>query len=149
MGRNTTTGRVLELQVLPALERGGYTYSEQEKIGMKVNGRKHVIDILITKLQDADERILVSLKWQQTGGTAEQKVPFEIINLMHACNEYGFEKAYLILGGTDHEAGLSQTGWTLRKWYLERGLAEYINYEKSIKILLPDQFIALANSGKL
>jgi hypothetical protein len=42
----------------------------------------------------------VSLKWQQVGGTAEQKVPFEVMCLADAVRA---GHAYLVLGGD---------GWT-------------------------------------
>ena len=46
-----------------------------------------------------DERILVSLKWQQTGGTAEQKVPFEVMCLADAVTAGHAVRAFLALGG--------------------------------------------------
>src|SRR5437879_5145760 len=52
-----------------------------------------------------DQRFLISLKWQQTGGTAEQKVPFEVISLADVVLRENFVKAYLVLGGER---------WTLR-----------------------------------
>ena len=43
--------------------------------------------------------VLVSMKWQETSGTAEQKVPFEVLCLADAVREYGCASAYLVLGG--------------------------------------------------
>ena len=73
MSRNT--GGVLEAMVMPALEHGGYLLEKQVTIGTRCGGGVHKVDAIATK---AGRRTLVSLKWQQTGGTAEQKVPFEI-----------------------------------------------------------------------
>jgi len=143
MARNTTTGRVLEEMVLPALAKGGYDFTEQALIGEQVNGRKHKIDVLV------ENDILVSLKWQQTSGTAEQKVSFEIINLVHACTTYGFSKAYLVLGGIDSKSGEAQGGWTLRDWFLDGGMNEFMDYERYVEILLPEEFVAKANQGHL
>ena len=81
VSRNTKTGQVLEKMVLPSLKEGGYLFKEQANIGEKPNGRAHKVDVLI---KDEEKNILLSLKWQQTNGTAEQKVPFEIINLLYA-----------------------------------------------------------------
>lgn len=61
--------------ILPALTCGGDTHEKQVRIGTRCGGGVHKVDAIATK---QDEKILVSLKWQQTGGTAEQKVPFEI-----------------------------------------------------------------------
>ena len=146
MPRDTTTGRVLEQMIHPALERGGYVFEEQVTIGQKMNGRKHRVDAVIDHNKGP---ILVSLKWQQTSGTAEEKIPFEIINLMEACKEGLFSKAYLVLGGIDSVPGTSQGGWTLREWYVKDGLIEYIPYHPLVEILLPEEFIAKANSGVL
>lgn len=145
MARNTSTGRVLEELVIPSLRRGGYSLKEQAIVGVKVNGSKHRVDVLVG---DEPGQILVSLKWQQTSGTAEQKVPFEVINLIHACQEYGYKKAYLVLGGVDNNSS-NDGGWTLRQWYLDRGLAEYIEYEQYVELIKPEEFVALANAGRL
>ena len=82
MGRDTTTGHVLESMILPALERGGYLYEKQVVIGQRLGGRKHQVDVLLTA--QGGGQIPVSLKWQQVSGTAEQKVPFEIMCLADA-----------------------------------------------------------------
>ena len=48
-GRETTTGRVLEEMVLPALRRAGYTFTEQTRVGNRPNGRKHNVDVIATR----------------------------------------------------------------------------------------------------
>ena len=47
------------------------------------------------------------MKWQETSGTAEQKVPFEVMCLADAVRETGATTAYLVLGGP---AGPCATG---------------------------------------
>src|SRR5258707_9000605 len=94
--------------VLTALAEGGYTPTKQVKIGQRPFGGTHKVD-LVAKNR-LDEFLLISLKWQQTGGTAEQKVPFEIICLKEAVlSNNKFKRAYLVLGGD---------GWKLKKFYL-------------------------------
>jgi hypothetical protein len=56
--------------IIPALERGGYAHQEQLNVGTRFGGGRHIIDVLAEK---NGQRILVSLKWQQSSGTAEQK----------------------------------------------------------------------------
>lgn len=70
--RNTNTGGVLEAMILPALKRGGYSYNKQIRVGTRCGGGVHKVDAVAEKDRG---KILVSLKWQQTSGTAEQKVP--------------------------------------------------------------------------
>ncbi|MFQ5927012.1 MAG: PD-(D/E)XK nuclease superfamily protein [Terriglobia bacterium] len=80
--RDTRTGGVLENMVLPALKRGGYEYERSVNIGKRLGRGKHIVDVVAT---DKKARgYLLSLKWQQVSGTAEQKVPFEVICLIQA-----------------------------------------------------------------
>src|SRR5438445_8338575 len=135
--RNTTTGGVLEAMILPALKRGGYTYVTQQQIGERFGGSKHFVDVVAEK---DGQKYLVSLKWQQVSGTAEQKVPFEVICLAEAIREGGFTKAYLVLGGE---------GWKLRNFYVGGGLKDYLGNAEKVDILTLEGFVAKANQGKL
>ena len=146
VARNTTTGQVLEKMILPALKNSGYEFKEQARVGEKPNGRAHKVDVLI---KNDGKNILLSLKWQETNGTAEQKVPFEIINLLYAFENHDIEKAYLVLGGTDSNPKKGTSGWTLREWYLAGGLGKYIKYEDKIMLMNLEEFVVLANQKKL
>lgn len=133
----TSTGAVLEAMVIPALTHAGYTCQEQVVIGSRVGGRKHKVDVLACK---GEQRILVSLKWQQTSGTAEQKVPFEVICLCDAIRAGIADSAYRVLGGN---------GWTLREFYTRGGLSCYLSDAEGVRILTLEDFVARANRGKL
>jgi hypothetical protein len=137
MSRDTRTGGVLEAMVLPALKQGGYTYKTQEPIGTRPGGRKHKVDAIAEKNA---EKILISLKWQQVGGTAEQKVAFEVICLAEAIGGGTFQKAYLVLGGD---------GWTLRDFYTSGGLKAHLIHADRVQVITLERFVALANQGKL
>ena len=98
--------------------------------------------------------IFISLKWQQTTGTAEQKIPFEVICLAKAVMDYKPKtdkktEAYLVLGGIDKNGRPS--GWTLRNFYINEGLKPYLKPDcfELVKIVSPEDFIALANHGQL
>jgi len=125
--------------VMPSLKKGGYDVKTQVLVGTRLGGRKHWVDAVATK---NDVSILVSLKWQQVGGTAEQKVPFEVICLVEAIRESAgrYEKAYLVLGGA---------GWTLRDLYVSGALEPYLKHGGLVEIISFEQFIAKANKGKL
>ena len=71
--RNTRTGGVLEQMVLPALDQGGYAYKVQVNLGQRLGIGRHFVDVVAEK---DGRRLLVSMKWQQVSGTAEQKVPW-------------------------------------------------------------------------
>lgn len=135
--RETTTGRVLEEMVLPALRRSGYSFTEQTHVGCRPNGRKHKVDVIATK---AGISVLVSMKWQETSGTAEQKVPFEVLCLADAVRQMGLATAYLVLGGP---------GWTLRDWYVSGALKTRLVDVDKVHVLTLETFVAKANQGKL
>lgn len=137
--RDTSTGRVLEEMILPALERGGYSYEVQVEIGDRLGAGRHRADVVA---QSEEEEIPVSLKWQQVSGTAEQKVPYEVICLAHAVRQSRgrFRKAYLVLGGG---------GWTLRDCFVDGELNDYLRHCESVRVMTLEDFVAKANSGEL
>ena len=123
--------------ILPALDRGGYSYQRQVRIGTRLGGGAHIADIVAEK---AGAVFLVSMKWQQVSGTAEQKVPFEVICLEEALNTGRFQRAYLVLGGD---------GWKLRTFYTSGGLDQYLKRSGKVNILTLEGFIAKANMAAL
>lgn len=135
--RNTRTGGVLEAMVLPALTNGGYKFRTQVKIGKRLGLGSHMVDVIAEKDGIA---IPISMKWQQVSGTAEQKVPFEVICLLEALTIGNYVKAYLVLGGE---------GWSLRNFYTSGGLSAYINHTAKVEILTLESFVGRANAGRL
>jgi hypothetical protein len=137
VSRDTGTGSVLEQMVIPALEGGGYAVQKRVVVGQRLGGGKHIADVLAEK----DGRcVIVSLKWQQVYGTAEQKVPFEVICLEDALESGGYEAAYLVLGGE---------GWKLRQFYTSGGLESHLRLSGKIRIVTLEKFVARANRGEL
>jgi hypothetical protein len=134
---NTQTGGVLERMVLPALDHAGYAYKTQVDVGERLGCGRHVVDAVVSK---EGRQFLVSVKWQQVSGTAEQKVPFEVICLIEALGMGEYEKAYVVLGGE---------GWKLRDFYTKGGLIKYLTTPERVEILTLEAFIARANQGRL
>ena len=117
-------------------ERGGYSCDKQVRVGTRCGGG-------VTRsmqLPRNSEKVLVSLKWQQTGGTAEQKVPFEVMCLADAVRAEQASRAYLVLGGD---------GWTLRDYYTSGALAEHLVHASFVQVVTLEAFIRLANNGKI
>ena len=137
MPKNTATGAVLEQMILPALRYGGYDAKTQVVTGARPGGRPHKADALAEK---HGERIIISLKWQQSTGTAEQKVPFEVMCLADAVRDGHAARAYLVLGGI---------GWTLRTYFTSGALHEHLVHAKLVRVVSLEEFIALANNGTL
>lgn len=134
---NTRTGGVLEKMVLPALDHGGYQYEVQVQVGERLGCGRHFVDAVVTK---DGRRFLVSVKWQQVSGTAEQKVPFEVICLIDALEGAAYEKAYVVLGGE---------GWKLRSFFTKGGLNRFLKGSERVEIITLESFIARANQGNL
>lgn len=129
----------MEAMVLPALERGGYEYFKQVDIGFRLGGGKHLVDLVA---YDAGGRgFLVSMKWQQSSGTAEQKVPYEALCLIDAVlkEPEHYERAYLVLGGPS---------WTLRDFFTSQ-LLPFLRHEDKLCIITLEMFVARANRGEL
>src|SRR5438552_3290078 len=125
--------------VLPALDQAKYTWTAQVHIGQRLGCGRHYVDAIAEK---NGRKFLISVKWQQVSGTAEQKVPFEVICLIEAMQARPgvYDKAYLVLGGE---------GWTLRNLYTSGGLQQYLKDSENVEILTLESFIARANQGKL
>lgn len=141
VGGNTTSGGVLEAIALPALKKGGYTWKTQEKLAPRPHGGEHNVDLVATK---GDRSVLISKKWQQSSGTTDEKVPYEVISLVHAitASRGRFQRAYLVLGGDGFRKKLLE-------WYVGNGLAPFIVGTEVVEILTLNQFIAKANKGVL
>jgi hypothetical protein len=113
--------------VLPALQLAGYQYEKQSCIGRVMGDRPYRADLLVHD-RGSGRRIVVSPKWQQVAGTAEQKIPFEVIALLQLLESRACDDAYLVLGGT---------GWTpqLREFYRSGGLCRFMPEAKRVKIV--------------
>lgn len=135
--RNTNTGAVLEAMVVPALERGGYACQSQIVVGTRCGGGVHKVDAIASR---DGRRTLVSLKWQQTGGTAEQKVPFEVMCLADAVRAGHADRAYLVLGGD---------GWSLRDYYTSGALSQHLVHASLVRVVTLEAFVRLANNGQI
>ncbi len=138
--RDTRTGFVLEEMVLPTLRQGGYTFRTQVDVGTRPGGARHLVDVLAR--DPAGREFLLSVKWQQTSGTAEQKVPFEVICLADAMNAQAgrYERAYLVLGGK---------GWKLRDYFISGALSEHLIHANRVSIISLEDFVARANKTQL
>ena len=147
MPRNTNTGKVAEQFLTPSLERGGYSFQYQKRIDNGNLNKKHLYLDYYLKINSI--RIGVEIKWQQTSGTTEQKIPYAIIQLLNLIKNDIIDKAYIVLGGLDFDDPVGKGGWTLRQYYFSGELNNFINYKDKINIVSPEQFTSLANDRGL
>jgi len=140
------TGAVFEQLFNTVLPMKGYRIIDKQEykpfIPLSISGGTHIPDKVI---ETPDGRwLILSKKWQEIRGTAEQKIPFEVIKLIHTVKKSNnkFPYAYLIIGGE---------GWTpkLKSFYLNGGLNQYINGFELVHIVNTDQFLTLVNRNKL
>jgi hypothetical protein len=118
--RDTTTGKSYEDVVEELLlEYTDHKVESQINVGKKRNGGKHYVDILLNNQK------LISLKYQRVQGTAEEKIPFEIMKLQHAIDDHNYESALIVLAGPDE-------AWKWKNYYLSE------EFQSNMKKIYPD-----------
>jgi hypothetical protein len=139
---NTNSGAVLESLVIPVLQRNGYTVESQVRLASGIGDAKHRLDVVATAPRG--EKIAVSLKWQQGGGTTDEKFPFEQIKMLSLLdtNPGRFARAYIIVAG----GGMRQH---LEKFYRDGSIEKYVPRANEIRVVGLEEFIALCNAKKL
>ncbi len=137
----TRTGSTLEVTVEAVLLNNSYAVQKQQNAGTKPGGGRHKVDLV--GMRPNGTKFLVSLKWQQTAGSAEEKIPFEVIKLLHALRENtDYDKAYIVIGGDGFSPGLVE-------FYLSDEFRSYIRESQKIEILTLNDVITRANRGSL
>lgn len=135
MPRNTSSGKFYEDTVERAIkqscETNHLTAKSQQTIGTSPSGRKHRVDWELISNEDPNVRGLVSCKVQITPGTAEEKVPYEVIKLVHAMEtDSRYKRAWIVLGGKGFTPGL--------KDFYEHKLHEVIPKMKNRVFIITD-----------
>ena len=137
----TRTGSTLEVTVEAVLLNNSYAVQKQQIVGTKPGGGRHKVDLV--GMRPNGSKFFVSLKWQQTAGSAEEKIPFEVIKLLHALRENAeYDKAYIVVGGDGFSSGLVE-------FYLSQEFRSYIRESEKIEILTLNDVITRANRGAL
>ncbi len=104
MTRDTTTGSHFEDIVKSVINRFCEKYemiaNYQVIIGEKPGVGRHKIDWELVDKSNSNIRGLISCKTQNTSGTAEEKVVYEVIKLLYAIkNDSRYVHGWIILGG--------------------------------------------------
>jgi len=144
--RDTTTGTTYEKEISSLLEKfTNIDFHSQVVIGQKRNEGEHVVDLLFdgkVKYIKGRKRpislheggVLVSLKYQGVDGTAEEKIPFEFMKLHHACLDYGYKSAIIVLAGN--------SGWKWKDYYLsEQFQNDMKQIYPTVRIISHEQFV--------
>jgi hypothetical protein len=120
--RDTTTGSnyeaIIEMCIKRSCEKNDLLAVSQSTIGEKPGGGKHRVDWEIYRKSDSNYRGLISCKFQTTSGTAEEKIAYEVIKLLHAMKtDSRYKKSWIIMGGDGWSAGIREfTNSHLVEW---------------------------------
>jgi hypothetical protein len=137
--RDTTTGSnyeaIIEMCIKRSCDKNQLTAVPQATVGEKPGGGKHRVDWEIYRTNDPDYRGLISCKYQGTSGTAEEKIAYEVIKLLHAMKaDSRYKKSWIIMGGDGWSPGI--------KTFVNLHLQDWIPEMKNrIQILTTDQLI--------
>jgi flavorubredoxin len=94
------------------------------------------VDWEIIDKQDPNSRGLISCKYQGTSGTAEEKMAYEVIKLLHTMKiDNRYKKSWIIMGGEGWSIGMRE--------FIKNHLSEWIpEMGGRISILTTDQLIS-------
>jgi hypothetical protein len=137
--RDTTTGShyesIIEMCIKRSCEKNNLEAIGQAIVGIKPGGGKHRVDWEIIDKSDKNSRGLISCKYQGTSGTAEEKMAYEVIKLLHAMKlDPRYKKSWIIMGGEGWSPGMRE--------FIKNHLGEWIpEMKESIHILTTDQLL--------
>jgi hypothetical protein len=143
MTGNFSTGKefedFVEMCISFACKKYGYGHKAQVPVGSKPGGGKHVVDWEIWDEQDPERRSLISCKMQMSGGTAEEKIPYEVIKLIHTIEtDSRYKFAWLVLGGNGWNPGIID-------FYLNQLSGRINGMAAHVKILRTDDLLSVKN----
>lgn len=139
MTRDTTTGSdyesIIEICIKRSCERNRLGATPQSIVGQKPGGGNHRVDWEIYRLDNAKIRGLISCKFQGTSGTAEEKIAYEVIKLLHTMDlDERYIKSWIIMGGVGWSAGMRN--------FINNDLAYWIPQMKNrVQIFTTDELI--------
>ncbi len=137
--RDTTTGSnyeaVIEMCIKRSCEKNDLSAISQATVGEKPGGGKHRVDWEIYRSTDPASRGLISCKCQGTSGTAEEKIAYEVIKLLHAMKiDTRYKKSWIIMGGDGWSSGMRS--------FVNNHLSEWIpSMIHKVEILTTDQLL--------
>jgi hypothetical protein len=137
--RDTTTGsnyeQIIEMCLTRSCEKNALGKISQSNVGIKPGGGKHRVDWEIYQLENENIRGLISCKFQKSSGTAEEKIAYEVIKLLHTMQtDLRFTKSWIVMGGDGWSSGM--------KSFVREDLPKWIPEMKNkVTILNTDEFI--------
>lgn len=129
------TGKPLENYCEYLLENSGYNVEAQQCIGVRPTGGNHIIDLEIIDEINNTKGKLLSCKNQEVEGSAFEKIVYEMCCLEAACNEYGYNKAYILIAGP---------AWRHADAFRNGAFNKWVN-TPNVEIIVWDEFLNIFN----
>ena len=151
MGRDTTTGSnyesIIELCIKRSCDKHNLRAVDQAFVGEKPGGGRHKIDWEIIDVANENRRALVSCKVQNKSGTAEEKIAYEVIKLLHAMeHDPRYLHSWILMGGDGWSAGMkSFVENELEKWV--PAMRDRVTIISSTDALISSDIFAALASG--
>lgn len=140
-GGSTDSGRVFEQEIVQALQLRGYKVSKPKfALGRNLAGKDYKRANIA--YSPGGRLILVSTVFQESGGTVQEKVPWEVMSLAAVIRQSGsrFSRGYVVLGGA---------GATLKPYFTSGKLQENLVGAESVVVVDRDTLSELASKDKL
>ncbi len=140
-GKGTKTGAFWELVIRPVLDiHYSGRFQTHVPVGRQLFGAAYYADFVV---RDDAGGIIVSAKWQQVRGTAEQKLLYEIASLISIIrNSDEYRKAYVVLGGIGFSGGA-------RSFLLRNDHRKVLADGHLVEVVSLEDFLSRANKGEL
>ena len=140
-GGSTRSGRIWEKVIQPVLDvHYAERYKAQVAVGTKLTGEAYIADFVV---YHPSGNIIVSAKWQQTKGTAEEKILWDIANLIAIVRgSGGYRKAYVVLGGGGFSEGMLN-------FLLRQGHSGILQDGHLVEVVSLEDFLTRANQGRI
>lgn len=82
--RANSSGRAAEDVLYAVLHNKGFTVERQAVVGQTIYGGELRVDFLIRNVAQFSAPLIVESKWQDVGGSADEKFPYLVSNLLIA-----------------------------------------------------------------
>jgi hypothetical protein len=104
-GRKATlAGQRFENVIRSILTNNSVSYIPQYTLCKNIYGHPHRVDFFITNQPKFPKGLVIQAKWQDSGGSVDEKFPFEVMNVRE---RYPCPAIFIVEGGGQKEGSLS------------------------------------------